>query len=59
MVIEENYEIKGNIEEVRTPMNLVWQILGQAKLLNAAEKTKERINDFCDFHTIYSYTLQA
>ena len=48
MVIEENCEIVENIEEVRTPMNLVWQILVQAKLLNVVKKTKEKIHEFCN-----------
>ena len=59
MIVEENYKIVENIKEVRTPMNLVWQILVQAKLLNATEKTEENIDNFYDFHTIYDHTLQT
>ena len=59
MVIKENYDIVENIKKVRTLMNLVWQILVQAKLLNAIEKIEERIDNFCDFHTVCNHTLQT
>ena len=48
-----------NREKIRMPMNLDWKILVQAKLLNATKKTEERIDNFCDFHTIYGHTLQT
>ena len=40
MVIEENYK------EVSTPMNMVWQILVEAKLFNVAEKIEEKLMTF-------------
>ena len=44
MAIKEDCKITKTIDEVRTPMNLVLQILVQVDLVNEAEKTKNEFN---------------
>ena len=57
--IENKYEVKASVEDVRMLMFLVWQTLIQVGLLNATEKLEDNPNNFCDFHTVIGYTLQT
>ena len=44
--IENKYEVKASIEDVRMPMFLVWQALIQVRLLNTIEQLKDNLDNF-------------